>query len=216
MSGQSPLTLTSSSYRCIGIVTRSGSGNFVGEVDAALRMIGSRPMGRMLLSSIELDGPDPPAAANGAKVTIRDARQRPYGNTNAAIRHNEADGCWQGAQNPPTEGKGTFTTIYWNPDIQQTPDGVRAAFIGLAHELIHARRNLLGIGYLNDNRTEELHTVGLSLLGSPGGVTRNDRRKCGPITENDIRAEHGVKPRTRYTFPDGALEEEFAHLAGFF
>jgi len=93
---------------------------------------------------------------------------------------------------------------------------VRPPFIGLAHELIHARRNLLGIGYLNDNKTEELHTVGLSLLGSPVGVTQHDRRRLGAITENDIRAEHGIEPRMRYTFSDGAIVDEFAHLTGFF
>jgi hypothetical protein len=210
-----PMRLTLSSYPGIAIATHGDPGSFAEVVNAALREIGSRPMGRMLLSSIELDGPAPPATANGAKVTIRDAA-RFYGRTNVSIRANEARGCWQPSQGALTEGPGTFSIIHWDPNLKQTPDGVRPPFIGLAHELIHARRNLLGIGYLNDNRTEELHTVGLSLLGSPVGVTRNDRRRLGAITENDIRAEHGIEPRTRYSFPDGALVDEFEHLTGFF
>jgi hypothetical protein len=210
-----PIRLTPSSYPAIAIATYGDPGSFADVVNAALREMASRPMGRMLLSSIELDGPAPPANANGVKVTIRDAA-RFAGRSNVSIRTNEAHGCWQLSQGAPTEGPGTFSIIHWDPNIQQTPDGVRPPFIGLAHELIHARRNLLGIGYLNDNKTEELHTVGLSLLGSPGGVTRNDRRRLGAITENDIRAEHGVEPRMKYSFPDGAITDEFEYLAGFF
>jgi hypothetical protein len=209
------LTLTPTSYQGIAVATQGDPGQFANVVDAALRIIASRPMGQKLLLSIERDGPTPPASVNGVKVTIRDAA-RYYGQGNVSRRTNEADGCWQGSQGVSTEGPGTFTRIYWDPNITRTPDGVRPYWIGLAHELIHARRNLLGIGYLNDNRTEELHTVGLSLLGSPGGVARNDCGRWGPITENDIRAEHGVPPRTRYSFPEGVLEEEFAHLSGFF
>jgi hypothetical protein len=209
------LMLTQSSYRGIAVATHGDPGQFLDVVDAALRTIGSRPMGRMLLLSIERDGPAPPPSVNGVKVTIRDAA-RYYGQGNVSRRTNEADGCWQRSQGVSTEGPGTFTRIYWDPNITQTPDGVRPYWVGLAHELIHARRNLLGIGYLDDNRTEELHTVGLSLLGSAGGVALNDRGRWGPITENDIRAEHGVAPRMRYSFPDGALEEEFQYLSGHF
>jgi hypothetical protein len=210
-----PRTLTQSSYPGIVIVTEGDPGDFANVVNTALLTIGSGPMGRMLLLSIGQDGPDAP---RGAKVTIRDAA-RYYGRSNVSIRFNETHACWQapqGAQGAPTEGSGTFTTIYWDPNITQTPDGVRPYWIGLAHELIHARRNLLGIGHLNDNRTEELHTVGLSLSGSPGGISQHDRGRWGPISENDIRAEHGIVPRTRYSFPDGAIVEEFAYLSGFF
>jgi hypothetical protein len=206
-------TLTQSSYAGIGIVNVDDPGNFTDEVNTALQKIGSRPLGRMLLSSIELDGPVPPASTNGAKVTILDARRASTPRSNVSIRHREDEGCWQVSQAGPTAGPGTFTTIYWDPSITQTPDGVRPSWIGLAHELIHARRNLLGIGYLNDNKTEELHTVGLSLLGSPLGVTQNDRRRLGAITENDIREEHGLELRKRYSFPDGALVDEFAYLS---
>lgn len=214
-----PMTVTPSAYPGISIGTLVNPGNFAAVVNAALREIASRPIGRMLLSSIELDGPAPPAAANGAKVTICDAARDARRWHNVSIRFSETHACWQapqGAQGAPTEGPGTFTRIYWNADLRQTPDGVRPPFIGLAHELIHARRNLLGIGYLNDSRTEERHTVGLSLLGSPGGITQNDRRRLGPISENDIRAEHGIDFRRQYTFPDGAIVDEFAYLADSF
>jgi Effector protein len=213
-----PLMLTPSSYPGIVIATQGDGGNFANVVNTALLIIGSGPMGRMLLSSIERDGPVPPQAARGAKVTIRDAASDAR-RSNVSIRFNETHACWQapqGAQGAQTEGQGTFTAIYWDPNITQTPDGVRPYWIGLAHELIHARRNLLGIGHLNDNRTEELHTVGLSLHGSPGGISQHDRGRWGPISENDIRAEHGIGLRTRYSFPDGAIVEEFAYLSGFF
>jgi hypothetical protein len=210
-----PMRLTPSTFQGIAIATYGDPGSFADVVNDALREIGSRPIGRMLLSSIELDGPAPPANANGVKVTIRDAA-RFAGRSNVSIRANEANGCWQASQGASTEGPGTFSIIHWDPNIKQTPDGVRPPFIGLAHELIHARRNLLGIGYLNDNKTEERHTVGLSLLGSSVGVTQHDRRRLGAITENDIREEHGIEPRMKYTFPDGAITDEFEYLKGFF
>jgi hypothetical protein len=115
-------------------------------------------------------------------------------------------------------GLGSVAVIYWRPSPMWSFDtGDRCpAFITLAHELVHARRMLLGICHVQDRRVEELHTVGLSLLGSPEGVTLNDKRGWGAITENDIRAEHGLPRRIRYTFRDGALKEEFLHLAPYF
>jgi hypothetical protein len=201
-----PLTAHDTRFQGIAIAVRGPADGFMAVVEDALETIGSRPIGRMLLSSIAHDGPPHPR-----KVVIRDAASNMR--TNRAVRHNEMAGCWRQPSIVP--GSGTFTRIDWDPNIQWTPDGARPPFVGLAHELIHARRNLLGIGYLNDNRTEELHTVGLS-LGSPGKATPNDHKGWGAITENDIRAEHGLPLRTRYSFPTGDLVEEFEYMAQYF
>ena len=75
-----------------------------------------------------------------------------------------------------------------------TPDGNRPSWVGLAHELIHAYYNLkgkgLGSGKLQNVNglveKEELATVGIG-----PGPQRS-------ITENKIRDEHGLLPRTTY------------------
>ena len=125
-------------------------------------------------------------------------------------------------------GKGSDTEVYFNPDSNPdilTKDPVtgnvagakRPAFIGLAHELIHAERSMRGkaIDYsemadykYQTSRTkwtwgplwgydytyttenvpkEELATVGLGY-----------NNWWGDITENMIRAEHGLRLRGAY------------------
>jgi hypothetical protein len=80
-------------------------------------------------------------------------------------------------------GAGSWSVCYWNACTYDTPLGKRPAFIGLAHELIHCMHNVEGVkkpGY----DEEERFTVGI-----------------GPyvaeiISENTIRAEHGVAARS--------------------
>jgi len=122
-------------------------------------------------------------------------------------------------------GKGSDTEVYFNPkadpDIMTVDPATgnvsaakRPAFIGLAHELIHAERSMRGeaidygitadytyqiskrridAGRDLEIRThtqhvpkEELATVGLAY------------NKNGDITENMIRAEHNLRPRGAY------------------
>ena len=47
--------------------------------------------------------------------------------------------------NPASAAKARIpSAIKWNPQQTVTPDGKRPPFIGLAHEMIHARHNLKG------------------------------------------------------------------------
>lgn len=96
---------------------------------------------------------------------------------NLAKRMNESDAC---------NGAGTITAVTWNANSLSTPGGARPPFIGLAHELIHALYSLEGKGFLGTD-DEELRTVGLA----PYANKRS-------ITENKIRAEHGIALRTEY------------------
>lgn len=115
-------------------------------------------------------------------------------------------------------GKGTNTTVIFNPDFN--PDipeldeatgyvvnGKRPAFIGLAHEMIHADRGMRGVAFdytqlefhsfINDIGEadvealprEEAATVGFNYI---------DRIKSFNITENTIRKESGLRPRGAY------------------
>jgi hypothetical protein len=81
---------------------------------------------------------------------------------------------------------GSPSSIRWNPNQFSTPDGHRPPFIGLAHELIHALRNLRGDTPVMVE-DDERDVTGLRL--SQGNA----------ITENAIRADHGIAPRTRYS-----------------
>jgi hypothetical protein len=171
---------------------------FVPLVKEALDKIYSKPVGRQLIDDIQTRG----AAKYGFKVAIRcpqiirasaPAVLPDFSPGSSAKRAMpELDACW--IQGQP-RGKGAVTSVIWNPNVIASPDGARPAFIGLAHELVHARRNLLGIAS-RDDRMEEEHTVGLNLTGDG-------------VTENAIRAEHGVPARARYGFPDGDIVDDF-------
>ena len=97
--------------------------------------------------------------------------------TNVAKRANELEAM--------QEKVGTITVIDFNANIITTPDGPRPAFIGLAHELIHAYYNLRGQAIRG--KSEEFATVGL------GDGKQRD------ITENAIREEHGLPLREMYS-----------------
>ena len=62
-------------------------------------------------------------------------------------------------------------------------DHQRPAFIGLAHELVHAFRNARGDA-VQDTQTEEYLTVGITPTYT--------------INENKIRSDHGINGRTTY------------------
>lgn len=90
------------------------------------------------------------------------------------IRVSESDAC---------NGTGCGSKVLWNPNVIATPDGSRPAFIGLAHELVHAFRNARGDAD-QDTQTEEYLTVGITPTYT--------------INENKIRSDHGINGRTTY------------------
>jgi hypothetical protein len=174
-----------------GIIVRVDpevSSTFLALVNKALNDINSQPVGQGLLNAIVNSG----EPQFGYKVCI--------------MRSNMVYGPGPVGQDPPVEGnrwmggsrakranednacngRGTVTRIDWNPNVINTPDGSRPSFIGLAHELVHALRNLLGTAS-SDPRVEEESTVGL-----------NGQNQAGP-NENMIRQEHGVPRRAQYT-----------------
>jgi hypothetical protein len=164
-------------------------------VEKALETIGSRPIGAGLLRSIANDG-----RHDQYKVVICDAR------VSDVPTHTEPvdDGHYT------IRGVGSSARIYWHPFSAWHPDRRMAevpGFLVLAHELIHARRMLLGIECADD-WTSEIHTIGLIVHGGPDGIDPNDRRGFGSITENDIRAEHGLPLRTRWARGGLSLEGE--------
>jgi hypothetical protein len=86
-------------------------------------------------------------------------------------------------------GTGSVSTVFFSNAKRALSSGVTAPpFIGLAHELIHALHGLRGekLQTTRDGGPEELRTVGL------GDFTDE------PVTENKIRAEHGVMIRSTY------------------
>ena len=93
-----------------------------------------------------------------------------------------------------TTGVGSVTAIKYNPNMIDTPDGSRPAWIALAHELIHAYYNIKGKGLpsgmvMNVNgmvEKEEMATVGLG-----PGPHRS-------ITENLIRTQANLTLRRTY------------------
>lgn len=187
-----------------GVIVRTKPGDskaFAAQVDKALDMIASRPEGRRLLEDIAQPDSGPPQQF-GYKVCIQPAastkttgllsRKRDYTGTNVTLATSDVRAS--------TPGQGAASAIRWNPDQETTPDGKRPAWVGLAHELIHAQRNLNGQSKLTSasanggspKALDEKEVVGLDGHGGNG------------VTENKIRREHGIDPRTKY----GGLEDD--------
>lgn len=175
-------TLTATRYGFISVFNDDAvNPTFALTVSDALDKIASQPVGRQLLDAISNSpvGADP---AGGFKVKIL----RPDGvkgtigrpgeeGGSRAVAFNEADG----------RGAGTRAACYWNPNIFNTPNGARPAFVGLAHELIHCYHYTNGLAKGSYDE-EEKFTVGLAPYA------------LSPITENAIRGEHNVATRTQY------------------
>src|SRR6202022_3470050 len=56
--------------------------------------------------------------------------------------------CAASEEYASTPRRGSVSAVTWNPQKKWTPDGKRPEFIGLVHELEHARRNLYGESHL--------------------------------------------------------------------
>ncbi|WP_175891596.1 M91 family zinc metallopeptidase [Burkholderia cepacia] len=176
--------------------------SFFQQVVDALAKIESKPTGRALLESIRQSG-----LSSGQGAGINDGFGYKVCIMPAAISTDESASYVGGnktksssADKSSTPGKGAQSVVYWNPTLTRTPDGERPAFIGLAHELIHAQRNLygnsietnealqrLGATYTNSREADEHQVVGFW------------QWRDQPITENKIRAEHGVPQRLQYS-----------------
>ena len=173
-----------------GIIVRlrsdTESAMFPGIVNEALAKIASKPVGKALIDGI-----------------VGQAAKKKYGYTVCVMRpaglgvvdKNDGKGpqwsagsvCKRGDEASSCNGTGSVSAVTWNANGINTPDGTRPAFIGLAHELIHALYNLKGEAFMNA-KDEELRTVGLA--------PHADARE---ITENKIRAEHGIPLREAYS-----------------
>ena len=124
------------------------------------------------------------------------------------------------SENPlnATNGIGTNTTIIFNPnfdpnipEIDEVTGNVvnskRPAYIGLAHEMIHADRGMRGVAF--DYSEQEYHSF-INNIGEVDveylpkeeaatiGFNHLDRIKSFNITENSIRKESGLRLRGAY------------------
>lgn len=141
------------------------------------------------------------AGTNGASASnlVRAQGAQQVGRTSAPVPltgnvSNFNAAAWAGAQMRFLDGDiGSPSMIRWNPGKYDSPDGHRPPFIGLAHELIHALRSLKGATAVYAEADER-------------AVTGLHPYPAGPITENAIRADHGIAPRSRYSgLQPGAL-----------
>ena len=161
---------------------------FIHTVQEQLELLASKPVGKRLLESIGQSSATT-SLSNwqhakvkiervGAGTVIDDdpSFMLHAGNVTISTNSNSAT----------TEGKGAPSLVRYNPNAWETADGLRPPFIGLAHELIHVQRNLHG---LSNSRTEsdEAEVVGFR------------ESSTLEFTENKIRAEHGLAPRSTYT-----------------
>lgn len=166
--------------------------DFMVDSRRALHTIASQPQGQGLLNRLDT-GPSVSLRDFHSRVTISDARYGPHGFDAAAGNGARAEGFLysrEGLSPASTPGLGEASRVFFNPTITRS-DGHRPAFVGLAHELVHADRNQHGLALDRQGVNgihalkDELETVGL--IAGPQ-----------PVSENDIRAEHNIAPRTAY------------------
>ncbi|MDE6522562.1 MAG: hypothetical protein K2L17_07080 [Muribaculaceae bacterium] len=130
----------------------------------------------------------------------------PTNNSNGEKRESNIDS---------TNGKGTNTTVLFNPDSD--PDipildkntgnvisGRRPSYIGLAHEMIHADRDMRGEAFYSSEEeyhsfTDKYGNCDVERIPKEEAATIgfNHIKKNG-ITENAIRKESGIPPRGTY------------------
>jgi len=179
--------------------------------ESALKKIASGPKGRQLIRAVEQastdekqvriivnDGPDDISGASGAMTSEIKAN---YKGSKDVKSYEYNHKIYEYA----TNGKGVSPLIYYNPnqsilvDFQGLPRSVNspdAAFIGLAHELVHAYYMMKGQGFGTEPAT--------SALNDPEHL-REERRAVGygeyentSLSENAIRREHGLNIRKQY------------------
>ncbi|KGI78844.1 hypothetical protein LF63_0102610 [Oleiagrimonas soli] len=189
-----------SGYDHLSLMRKRGQSNhgftdFMVDTRRALHTLDSQPQGKSLLTQLNA-GENRSLIDFHSTVMIGDARMREEKKGNTAKPQG-----FLGFRERPLKheslGFGEASTVHYNPDIKRSDDA-RPAFIGLGHELVHALRNQKGLAVDTNNldhipkrkqlmtQIEEFETVGL--LKAPQG-----------ITENSLRKEHGIAPRTQYS-----------------
>ncbi len=164
--------------------------DFMVDTRRALHTIASQPQGHALLADLE-GGQHYNIHDGHSRVVISDSRFTPTGyNPNAGNSAGALGGLNTRERLPvdSTPGFGEASRVFFNPTIIRS-DGPRPAFVGLAHELVHAQRNQMGVAVERYGEfglgavRDELETVGL-LPTPPTQIT----------TENAIGHEQGIGP----------------------
>jgi hypothetical protein len=175
-----------------GIIIRTkatDSKAFVGLVQAALAKIDSKPVGRQLLTNI---ANEIGKAKFGYSVCImpKESVKKSFGPAIRWRTYAKGSVTRAGADDKASDGSGINSAIKWDPKSEDTPDGTRPPFIGLAHELIHCMFNLQGTSILTSGsdglKRDEMRTTGLQGFENE------------PISENRIRQEQGIAYRCSY------------------
>lgn len=195
-------------------VTVTGSDAFRQRVEADLEMMRGSPNGRQMLDA--LDRAADPVNGKGNSVTINELQNETNGfaspvTPNAFLQTNPTTGV-------TTAGAGTNATVSLNPSFHS--DFFHNPAVVMHHELSHAYNIVNGTlqngtytGTGPDNGTvpnAERQAVGLN----NGGVAFNfDNNPATPnttanpraLTENGMREEMGLGPRTSYSASPTAL-----------
>jgi hypothetical protein len=94
---------------------------------------------------------------------------------------------------PVVNGAGTNSRIYYDPRKNFNSMGVRPAYVGLAHELIHHYYNMRGSQISHSEDSGHFSTVLYEYMCVGLGPWAGSA-----INENRIRADAGVAARTQY------------------
>ncbi len=189
-----PDTLWDQNHPGIYIRTTPGKKIFFHIANNALNQIRLHPVGRGLLKTIASIAL---MRDEAVKVTIE--KQSKPGDGSWSAPDSEQDSLAVRTGNTFTKyraGAGTSCTVCWDNEKLKCDDKYRPPFIALAHELIHAMHDIHGATY----RAYD------GQLSADSGKAEEEARTVGlgphvdePITENKIRAEHGLPLRPSYS-----------------
>jgi hypothetical protein len=159
---------------------------FFQDVNNALNKIRSQPIGKGLLKTIAAK------CLMSNKSVFIDYHQAsaagPSGNPKETYGYEKVDAEGHVYFMP---GEGESASIAWDPKDPGPPYSPRPAFVGLAHELIHALHMVHGLQIYSTNDADGLAINEATVVGL--GVFKDE-----PFTENAIRHEHGIALRTQY------------------
>lgn len=182
------ITLWDEDHPGIKIVTEKEStpATFFHDVNTALNKIRSKPVGKGLLKTIAAK-----CLMSNKSVFIDHylvSLASPSGNPKEAYGHEQKDAEGHAFFVP---GEGQSAAISWDPTDPGPPYAPRPAYVGLAHELIHALHIVHGLQVYDTNQADGLAINEATVVGL--GIFKDE-----PFTENAIRHEQGIALRTQY------------------
>lgn len=166
---------------------------YLGKVVNALQSLNNTAEGRSMVTELQ---------NSTNNFTIKNGSSNSFTPSNLTASYGNVPSL-QNVSNAPLPTGGSGGTIVWNPGIStsgmNTAGSIdRPAYIGLGHEMAHARDANQGVLYIGSDYTNPLN--GNSYLAQDQGLKKSEWRAV--YYENIIRGQAGLPLRSQYGLQD--------------